>query len=74
MSRRKPVEIAEDLATELLGPGAAISIDHEGQWTYARAWDAKGVCVHEVSTLGARRDEAARQLSDLLRRSARGAA
>ncbi len=68
MSRRKPVEIAEDLATELLGPGAAVSIDREGRQFHARAWNRYGQCIHHAAAL-ASKDNAARALAEELRQA-----
>ncbi len=42
MPRRRPIERLEDLATERLGRGAAISLDRSGMFVIATAWDARG--------------------------------
>lgn len=42
MRKRTPLERLEDLATERLGRGAAISLDRSGVFTVATAWDARG--------------------------------
>jgi len=50
-SRRTPLEAVEDLATERLGRGSAISVDRAGSYYVVTAWSPDGE-VREVSIVG----------------------